>query len=239
MSDGNRNGGKRPNHVAFIMDGNGRWAGQRGLPRVLGHREGVKAIERVVRLGLHEGVRYLSFYAFSTENWRRPVEEVQGLMKIFRQQIADKSEELAEQGVRLRFSGRLKEFPGDIQKLIEKAEQLTASSDRMQVIVCMNYGGRQEILDAFGRAFREGVSVLDESSIRSYLYLPDVPDPDLIVRTSGEIRLSNFLLWQASYAEFFFTDTLWPDFAEKDFKEAMEAYSKRTRRYGSIENFES
>jgi undecaprenyl diphosphate synthase len=239
MSDGNGNGGKRPNHVAFIMDGNGRWAGQRGLPRVLGHREGVKAIERVVRLGLHEGVRYLSFYAFSTENWRRPVEEVQGLMKIFRQQIADKSEELAEQGVRLRFSGRLKEFPEDIQKLIEKAEQLTASSDRMQVIVCMNYGGRQEILDAFGRALREGVSELDESSIRSYLYLPDVPDPDLIVRTSGEIRLSNFLLWQASYAEFFFTDTLWPDFAEKDFQEAMEAYSKRTRRYGSIENFES
>jgi undecaprenyl diphosphate synthase len=188
---------------------------------------------------LHEGVRYLSFYAFSTENWRRPVEEVQGLMKIFRQQIADKSEELAEQGVRLRFSGRLKEFPEDIQKLIEKAEQLTASSDRMQVIVCMNYGGRQEILDAFGRALREGVSELDESSIRSYLYLPDVPDPDLIVRTSGEIRLSNFLLWQASYAEFFFTDTLWPDFAEKDFQEAMEAYSKRTRRYGSIENFES
>jgi undecaprenyl diphosphate synthase len=239
MSDGNRNGGKRPNHVAFIMDGNGRWAGQRGLPRVLGHREGVKAIERVVRLGLHEGVRYLSFYAFSTENWRRPVEEVQGLLRIFRQQIADKSEELAEQGVRLRFSGRLKEFPEDIQKLIEKAEQLTASSDRMQVIVCMNYGGRQEILDAFGRALREGVSELDESSIRSYLYLPDVPDPDLIVRTSGEIRLSNFLLWQASYAEFFFTDTLWPDFAEKDFQEAMEAYSKRTRRYGSIENFES
>jgi undecaprenyl diphosphate synthase len=239
MSDGNGNGGKRPNHVAFIMDGNGRWAGQRGLPRVLGHREGVKAIERVVPLGLHEGVRYLSFYAFSTENWRRPVKEVQGLLRIFRQQIADKSEELAEQGVRLRFSGRLKEFPEDIQKLIEKAEQLTASSDRMQVIVCMNYGGRQEILDAFGRALREGVSELDESSIRSYLYLPDVPDPDLIVRTSGEIRLSNFLLWQASYAEFFFTDTLWPDFAEKDFQEAMEAYSKRTRRYGSIENFES
>lgn len=239
MSDGNNKGGKRPNHVAFIMDGNGRWASQRGLPRVLGHREGVKAVERVVRFGLHEGVRYLSFYAFSTENWRRPVEEVQGLMKIFRQQIADRSEELAEQEVRLRFSGRLGEFPEDIQNLIEKAEQLTASSERMQVIVCMNYGGRQEILDAFGRALREGVSELDESSIRSYLYLPDVPDPDLIVRTSGEIRLSNFLLWQSSYAEFFFTDTLWPDFAEKDFEEAMEAYSKRTRRYGSVENFES
>jgi len=160
-------------------------------------------------------------------------------MRIFRQQIADKSEKLAEQGVRLRFSGRLGEFPEDIQNLIEKAEQLTASSERMQVIVCMNYGGRQEILDAFGRALREGVSELDERSIRSYLYLPDVPDPDLIVRTSGEIRLSNFLLWQSSYAEFFFTDTLWPDFAEKDFEEAMEAYSKRTRRYGSVESYES
>ncbi len=239
MSDGNNKGGKRPDHVAFIMDGNGRWASQRGLPRVLGHREGVKAVERVVRFGLHEGVRYLSFYAFSTENWRRPVEEIQGLMRIFRQQIADKSEKLAEQGVRLRFSGRLGEFPEDIQNLIEKAEQLTASSERMQVIVCMNYGGRQEILDAFGRALREGVSELDERSIRSYLYLPDVPDPDLIVRTSGEIRLSNFLLWQSSYAEFFFTDTLWPDFAEKDFEEAMEAYSKRTRRYGSVESYES
>ncbi|MFP4482626.1 MAG: polyprenyl diphosphate synthase [Thermovirgaceae bacterium] len=239
MSDRERTERNVPSHVAFIMDGNGRWAKKLGLPRVFGHREGVKAIERVVRFGLEKGIRYLSFYAFSTENWKRPVEEIEGLMKLFRQQIADKSEELAKQGVRLRFSGRIGEFPEDFQKLVERAERTTETSDRMHVIVCMNYGGRQEILDAFEKALREGTSGLDEKSFRSYLYLADVPDPDLVVRTSGEMRLSNFLLWQSSYAELYFTDILWPDFSEKDFEKAIKAYTKRTRRYGSVENSES
>ncbi|MGC9489668.1 MAG: polyprenyl diphosphate synthase [Thermovirgaceae bacterium] len=225
---------KTPAHVAFIMDGNGRWASKRGLPRILGHREGVKAIERAVRFGLREGVRYLSFFAFSTENWKRPVEEVEGLMKLFRQQIADKSAELAKQEIRLRFSGRIGEFPDDFQELVEGAERTTASNDRMQVIVCLNYGGRQEILDAFEKAVGDGVTNLDERSFRSYLYLPDVPDPDLVVRTSGEMRLSNFLLWQSSYSELYFTDILWPDFHESDFENAIAAYSQRTRRYGSV-----
>lgn len=225
---------KTPGHVAFIMDGNGRWASKRGLPRILGHREGVKAIERAVRFGLREGVRYLSFFAFSTENWKRPIEEVEGLMKLFRQQISDKSAELAKQGIRLRFSGRIGEFPDDLQELVQRAETTTESNDRMQVIVCMNYGGRQEILDAFAKALRDGASKLDERSFRSYLYLPDVPDPDLVVRTSGEMRLSNFLLWQSSYAELYFTELLWPDFHESDFENAIEAYSQRTRRYGSV-----
>jgi len=223
-----------PGHVAFIMDGNGRWASKRGLPRIFGHREGGKAIERAVRFGLREGVRYLSFFAFSTENWKRPVEEVEGLMKLFRQQISEKSMELAKQGIRLRFSGRIGEFPDDFQELVERAERTTASSDRMQVIICMNYGGRQEILDAFKKAVRNGATSFDERSFRSYLYLPDVPDPDLVVRTSGEMRLSNFLLWQSSYAELYFTDLLWPDFKESDFEKAIEAYSQRTRRYGSV-----
>lgn len=239
MTDKDIGAAKKPGHVAFIMDGNGRWAKKRGLPRALGHREGVKAVERVVRSGLREGIPYLSFYAFSTENWRRPFEEVEGLMKLFRQQITDKTAELAEQGIRLRFSGRLGELPPEVQEDIARAERTTALSGRMQVIICMNYGGRQEILDAAGKAFRDGVRELDESSFRACLYIPDVPDPDLVVRTSGEMRLSNFLLWQSSYSEFYFTDVLWPDFGEAEFRHALEAYLKRKRRYGATEDFES
>lgn len=238
MSRQNMDNSVKPRHVAFIMDGNGRWAERRHLPRVLGHREGAKALERAVRFGVQEGLPYLSFFAFSTENWRRPAEEVEGLMKLFRQTLSDKTAELAEQGIRLRFCGRIGDLPADIRENIEKAEKITSSLDRMQLIICMNYGGRQEILDAAAKAFANDVSYLDERSFREYLYLPDVPDPDLIIRTSGEMRLSNFFLWQASYAELYFTDVLWPDFDEKDFIDALLAYSKRKRRYGATEGFQ-
>jgi undecaprenyl diphosphate synthase len=159
-------------------------------------------------------------------------------MKLFRQTLSDKTAELAEQGIRLRFCGRIGDLPADIRENIEKAEKMTSSLDRMQLIICMNYGGRQEILDAAAKAFANDVSYLDERSFREYLYLPDVPDPDLIIRTSGEMRLSNFFLWQASYAELYFTDVLWPDFDEKDFIDALLAYSKRKRRYGATEGFQ-
>jgi undecaprenyl diphosphate synthase len=228
-------GNKIPSHVAIIMDGNGRWAKRRGFPRLVGHHAGVRAVERTVRAANDLGIRTLSLYAFSSENWKRPESEVSGLMGLFRLYIRKKIGTLLAEGARIRFAGKIDGLPADIQEIVRDAEERTAGQKGLQLVICLNYGGRQELLDAMNRAAAAGEPFpLDEGTLRKYLYLPDIPDPDLIIRTSGEMRLSNFWLWQSAYSEFYFTDKLWPDFGPEDLAQALEAYSGRERRYGSV-----
>ena len=222
-----------PVHLAIIMDGNGRWAQKRGLPRIVGHKHGVKAVEKIVRAASDRGIRYISLYAFSTENWKRPKTEILGLMGLFKYYIKLKINELKKENVRLRFSGRLQDLPPSILDILRRGEESTRSGTKIDMIVCLNYGGRQEILDAVAKYITlDTKNPLNEDLFRSFLYLPDVPDPDLIIRTSGELRLSNFLIWQSSYSELYFTDTLWPDFDEKELDKALASYNERDRRYG-------
>lgn len=224
-----------PRHVAIIMDGNGRWAKKRFLPRLLGHKAGVKAIERTVRAADALGIQYVSLYAFSTENWKRPEKEVSGLMSIFRFVLRRKVDEMKRENVRLRFSGFRDGMPQDIVELMEWAEEETKGNSGLTLVPCLNYGGRQEILHAVEKLLEDGARPpLTEERFREYLYLPDLPDPDLIVRTSGESRLSNFWLWQSTYSELYFTDTLWPDFDGKELENAVKYFAKRERRYGAL-----
>lgn len=228
-------GNQIPSHVAIIMDGNGRWAKRRGFPRLVGHHAGVRAVERTVRAANDLGIRTLSLYAFSSENWKRPESEVSGLMGLFRLYIRKKIGTLLAEGARIRFAGKIDGLPADIQQIVRDAEERTAGQKGLQLVICLNYGGRQELLDAMNRAAAAGEPFpLDEGTLRKYLYLPDIPDPDLIIRTSGEMRLSNFWLWQSAYSEFYFTDKFWPDFGPEDLAQALEAYSGRERRYGSV-----
>lgn len=227
----------RPVHVAIIMDGNGRWAQERKLPRLFGHKAGAKAVEKVLEMAIKKGIRYLTLYAFSTENWKRPKEEVEGLFSLLKSYLTSKIHELQKNDIRLRFAGRIESLPEDVQTAMARAQNETSNCKTLDLILCINYGGRQEIMDAVKKLLDlcpPNIDEIEEASFRSCLYLPDVPDPDLIIRTSGEMRLSNFLLWQSSYSEFFFTKTLWPDFSEKDFDEALESYAKRQRRYGAV-----
>jgi undecaprenyl diphosphate synthase len=224
-----------PSHVAIIMDGNGRWAKKRGLPRIMGHHAGVRAVERTVRAARDAGIKTLSLYAFSSENWKRPKKEVLGLMGLFRLIIRSKVDQLLLEGARIRFAGKIDGLPSDVQDIIREAEGKTAEQVGLQLVICLNYGGRQEILDAVNRATASGEAhPLDEKAFRKYLYLPDVPDPDLIIRTSGEMRLSNFWLWESAYSEFYFTERLWPDFGPEDLETALNIYQGRERRYGSV-----
>ncbi|HOO86114.1 MAG: isoprenyl transferase [Synergistaceae bacterium] len=224
-----------PRHVAIIMDGNGRWAKKRFLPRLLGHKAGVKAIERTVRAADALGIQYVSLYAFSTENWKRPEKEVSGLMSIFRFVLRRKVDEMKRENVRLRFSGFRDGMPQDIVELMEWAEEETKGNSGLTLVPCLNYGGRQEILHAVEKLLEDGARPpLTEERFREYLYLPDLPDPDLIVRTSGESRLSNFWLWQSTYSELYFTDTLWPDFDGKELENAVKYFANRERRYGAL-----
>jgi undecaprenyl diphosphate synthase len=217
------------------MDGNGRWAKKRFLPRLLGHRAGVKAIERTVRAADSIGIEYLSLYAFSTENWKRPETEISGLMSIFRFVLRRKVDEMKEKNVRLRFAGFRDGLPKDVQELMEWAELETEHNTGLTLVPCLNYGGRQEVLHAVEKLLEQGKTPpLTEKDLRMCLYLPDLPDPDLIIRTSGEKRLSNFWLWQSSYSELFFTDILWPDFDEKELEIAVQYFSNRERRYGAL-----
>jgi undecaprenyl diphosphate synthase len=212
-----------PAHVAIIMDGNGRWAEARGLPRTNGHEAGEKALFDVVEGGLEAGIRYLSVYAFSTENWSRPVEEVSFLLGFNRVLLRARRNDLNIRGVRIRRIGRRSGVPDDVLNEFDGAESLTASNRRMDLLVCFNYGGRAELEDAAAKG-----------SVAENLYAPDVPDVDLLIRTSGEMRLSNFLLWQAAYAELYFTETLWPDFDRHALFAALEDYAKRKRRFGAL-----
>lgn len=224
---------KKPEHVGIIMDGNRRWARSRGLPAIFGHREGVKAVERTLIAAKELGIPCVSLYAFSTENWKRPESEVLGLMGLLKYYIKLKLEELNRENARLRFAGDLSALSGDIREILADAEEKTRNNDAMQLVVCLNYGGRQEILDALNKIIAEGVhKTVTEELFRSYLYLPDLPDPDLLIRTSGELRMSNFWLWQGSYSEYYFTDKYWPDFGRQDLEMAVADYNRRERRYG-------
>ena len=223
---------KRISHVGIVMDGNGRWAKSRSLPRIMGHHEGVKAVERIVRAANDMSLPYLSIYAFSTENWKRPKGEVLGLMGLFRYYMKSKVDALCKENTRIRFAGSIEALPKDICEILKDAEEKTENNTGTQLIVCMNYGGRQEIVDAFNKAAAAGEKNITEDTVRKYLYLPDVPDPDLLIRTSGELRMSNFWLWQGAYSEYYFTDKYWPEFGKSDLEEAISDYYGRDRRYG-------
>ena len=226
-------------HLAIIMDGNGRWAKARGLPRSEGHRAGGETVRRVLGFCRDAGIRYLTLYAFSVENWKRPKEEVDALMGLLVSYLAGEESMLHRHQVRLRIMGQRDDLPAEVQAALNHVESVTAHYER-QLILCLSYGGRREIVSAakkLAQAVAEGKldpASIDEDVFATQLYLPDVPDPDLIVRTSGEMRLSNFLLWQASYAELYVTPVLWPDFDKADFDAALASFGKRERRYGGV-----
>lgn len=215
-------------HVAIIMDGNARWAAKHGVPVLEGHREGAETLERTIRAAGKLGVRELTVYAFSTENWSRPADEVEGLMAMFVELLEEKVPILNEEGARIRFLGRRDRVAEQILKGMDWAERETAANDRIRVFVAFNYGSRAEIVDAAAR-FEGG----DEEDFARLLYVPEMTEPDLLIRTSGEQRLSNFLLWQCAYSELVFSDVLWPDFREDDLRAALEEYAARKRRFGA------
>ena len=226
-----------PVHIACVMDGNGRWASQRGLPRTEGHAAGEEALLDTVNGALDIGVQWLTMFAFSTENWRRPRDEVRYLMGFNESLLVRRRDELHAKGVRIRFAGRRDwRVPRRVLRRMDESVALTAPNRRMTLTMAFNYGGRAEIVDAVRALVRSGVSAerIDERSLRAHLYYPDQPDPDLVVRTSGEYRISNFLLWQLAYSELVFTDVLWPDFRRENLFEAVAEYQRRERRYGGV-----
>jgi len=231
---------KVPQHVAIIMDGNGRWALQRGLPRLAGHKAGTENLRRVIRSTVEFGVKYLTIYAFSTENWGRPPEEVQGLMLILQDVIDRELNELNKEGVQLRHIGRLEKLDPRIQKKVLKAIDLTKNNDRLILNVAFNYSGRDEIVYAIQKIITAGIPAKDvtDEMVNKYLFTAGVPDPDLIIRTSGELRLSNFLIWQAAYSEWYITPKFWPDFDKEEYRRALESFAHRDRRYGKVSSGE-
>jgi len=229
-----------PEHIAIIMDGNGRWAKKRGLARTMGHAAGTKVFRTIATYCRDIGVKHLTVYAFSTENWKRTQDEVDTLMRIFKQQLQEALESFAKEKFRLHFAGDLSRLSPELQTLARKAEKESAQYEDVQLHICLNYGGRDEILRAV-RAFGEKCAAgeyrpsdLTEEAFSALLDFPNITDPDLIIRPSGEYRLSNFLLWQSAYSEFYFTDVLWPDFTPQELDRAIEAYGKRNRRYGGV-----
>ena len=221
-----------PRHIAVIMDGNGRWAKKRFLPRVMGHKRGLDALENMVKHCAELGVQYLTVFAFSTENWRRPEEEVSFLMGLFLQALQKQVRRLHDNNMRLKVIGSRERFNAEILKGIEAAEALTANNTGLTLSIAADYGGRWDILQAANQLIAEGVTEITEEALSRYLMLGDAPEPDLFIRTGGETRISNFLLWQMAYAELYFTDTLWPDFNEKSLNEAIVSFQKRERRFG-------
>jgi undecaprenyl diphosphate synthase len=217
------------------MDGNSRWARERFLPRVMGHKAGIESIRRVAEAADRRGIRVLTVYAFSTENWSRPRDEVDALMDLFSESIRREVDELARRGIELRFSGRLAELSSALQEQIAHANERTRIGARAVLNIAINYGGRGEIIDAVRELAREGADLtsINEEAIAGHLYTRGLPDPDLVIRTAGEMRLSNFLLWQAAYSEFYSTATLWPDFGENELDEALASYQRRVRRFGA------
>jgi len=229
-----------PRHIAFIMDGNGRWAKKRGLSRSFGHAEGSRKLKDVVKACYNLHIRYVTVYAFSTENWARPKEEVGQLMKLLLEYLKNAEADLEGRAVRIRIIGSRKGLPEDILREIDRVEANTAQNGEMDFIIAINYGGRQEILEAVRSVAREvatgalKVEEIDEACMESHLFTAGIPSPDLLIRTSGEQRLSNFLLWQCAYTEFHFPDVLWPDFKERQLQEALHAYAVRSRRFGGL-----
>ncbi len=231
---------KLPQHVAIIMDGNGRWAKRRGLPRFYGHREGVKTAKRIITKACEIPIPVLTLYAFSRENWNRPAREVAALMDLLRAYLREELPVMLEKGIRFRVIGERERFPEDIQALIRDCEEKTASGTRMTLVLALSYGGRAEIARAarlISQAVKAGDLEPEEVTpevFRNYLYTADLPDPDLLIRTSGEQRISNFLLYQCAYTEFYFTPVLWPDFSEEEFLKALKEYQGRERRFGRV-----
>ena len=225
-----------PAHVAIIMDGNGRWAAQRHLPRVEGHRSGIESVRETVEGSARLGIKVLTLYAFSVENWKRPAAEVSTLMMLLKRYLRSELNTLLRNDIRFKVVGRVEDLAPDVQRELRDAEARTAGNGGMQFNIALNYGGRAEIVEAARRIAAEGVppDQIDEQRFASYLYTAGQPDPDLLIRTSGEMRVSNFLLWQIAYAEIWVTDTLWPDFRQRHLLEAIVAYQKRDRRYGGI-----
>jgi len=225
-----------PNHIAIIMDGNGRWAERRGFPRFEGHLAGIKSVRSTVRCLSQYPIKYVTLYGFSTENWERPRDEVINLFRLL-EEVADKEAlEFHKLGVKIRHLGRLEDLPQGLRQAVNRAIELTKNNTGMTLSLAFNYGGRTEILDAVRAIIAEGVPPqnINEELFNSYLYTAGLPDVDLIIRTGGELRISNFLIWQATYSEYYFTDVLWPDFGEKEIKKALLSYSRRQRRFGGL-----
>ena len=229
-----------PRHVAIIMDGNGRWAQLRGKERYYGHMQGVEPVRAAVRAAIRRGVRYLTLYAFSTENWKRPKDEVDGIMHLLEQYLHECIDTMEKDGNRLRFLGDLSVLTPELRELIDETNEISSRIEGFQANVCLNYGGRDEILHA-ARAFardcaagEQDADALTEEGFSRYLYSCGLPDPDLLIRPGGEKRISNYLLWQCAYSEFYFCDTLWPDFTEREFDKALIAYQQRERRFGGL-----
>lgn len=223
---------KIPKHIAIIMDGNRRWAARHNYPSFYGHKKGVETVKKIVKASKNVGIKYLTLYAFSTENWSRDKKEVSYLTKLLKKAIKDYVDELKENDISLKISGRTEKFGKTLSEDIKRSVDYLSDCSSMVLNLCLNYGGRFEIVDAVNKCIEEGLDSVSEDDIKRRLYTYPLPDPDLIIRTSGEMRLSNFLIWQSAYSEFYITQTLWPDFVEKDLYEAIVDYSKRERRLG-------
>jgi len=226
-----------PKHIAIIMDGNGRWAKKRGLPRLYGHRAGMNSVREAVKAADDLGVKVLTLYAFSTENWNRPKTEVKGLFSLLKLFLKKELGELHRKNVKINIIGRISELPADIIKLVKEAMEKTSSNTGLVFNIALNYGGRQEIIDAVNKIISEDShKKVNEKVFEKYLYTAGLPEPDLIIRTSGESRISNFLLWQSAYSEFYSTDVLWPDFRKENLSQAISEFNKRNRRFGGLKN---
>ena len=227
---------KIPQHVAVIMDGNGRWAKSRGLPRLAGHKAGTENLRRIIRACVRYSIPYLTIYAFSTENWGRPSDEVQGLMQIMEDVIDNELEELNQEGVQIRHIGRLERLAPSLQAKVLHSVEITRENKRLTLCIAWNYGGRDEIVCAIQRIIADGLrpQEVDADLVSKYMFTAGVPDPDLVIRTSGEMRISNFLIWQTAYAEWYVTPTYWPDFDEDELLKALRSYDQRDRRYGKL-----
>ncbi len=225
---------KLPQHVAIIMDGNGRWAKQRHLPRIFGHKEGIKSVKEVVETAVQLGIKYLSLYVFSTENWSRPKNEIKGLFSLLKRYVKLERENIIKNNIKVVISGDLTKLPLEIIKLLNDIVKETENNNAMILNLCINYGGRQEIIRAINSILNSQKKEITLEEFNKYLYTNNLPDPDLLIRTSGEQRISNFMLWQIAYTELYFTKTLWPDFRKKDFIKALKSYQKRERRFGGV-----
>lgn len=223
-----------PESVAIIMDGNGRWAQQRGLPRIYGHKEGVNAVKRAVTYSYKKGIKVLSLFAFSTENWKRPKDEINFLMNLFKEVIQKEFDEIVEKGIKVKFLSRKDELPDFVIKEIERVEENSKNYNKMTLLVGLNYGGRFDIVQAVNKIIESGIKKVNEEEFSKFLLTYPYKDPDLLIRTSGELRISNYYLYQLSYTELYFTETLWPDFDENEFEKAIIEYSRRKRRFGAI-----
>lgn len=225
-----------PKHIAIIMDGNGRWAKEKGKLRVEGHKKGAENIEKIIDYSIKLGVKYLTVYAFSTENWKRPEAEVKALMKLFAKYLEDKKEELKKQGVKLLVTGTEENIPNKLLKKIRDTEEYLSDCNQITFNIAFNYGGRKEIVDGINKILKEnrGNEEINEEEFKKYMYRPEIPDPELVIRTSGEFRVSNFLLWEIAYSEFYVTNVYWPDFDEREYDLAIASYNKRDRRFGGV-----